>query len=122
MLRFFLRHLSVIFVCCFIATSSYVLFDLLDIDGSNSQAHTQLCGEAVTSTPGEVSKPAKVDAHTARVAFPRAPLLAEGRLTLVALRPAPPQIFLHLTVLPRKAAQRKSTSPGCESDPPRQLA
>jgi len=122
MIRFFHRHLYVIFVFCLIATSSYVLFDLLDIDGSNFKAHEQLCGEAVVSTPGGVGKPAEVDAPTPRLAFSRGLSLAEGRLALLALRPALPTGFLHYTVLPRKATQRTSTSLACEGDSARQLA
>lgn len=121
MLHYVLRHLSTIFVCCFIATSSYVLFDLLDIDGSNLQIYSQFCGEAVISASGQVSKPSEVDVPTPNLAFPRSLLLAQGHLALLALRPTLPTIFFQFSVFPRKATRLQSPSLDCETDPARPL-
>ena len=124
MRRFCLRHLILIFAFCSIATSSYVLFDLLDIDGSNFKEHAQVCGfEAVMPPPcgGEIRSPAT--AHPAPwLGFSRGLVFSVARLTSLAPCHVPPSIPHFLTVCTRNAIQRESTSSPGGSDPARRSA
>ncbi len=119
MRRFLIPHLSVIFACCLVATSSYILFDLLDIDGSDFKDQAQVSGlEAVMPASGGGSKPTALDTVAPRSAFLCGSLLA-ARLPVLASRPVPSPLPCHFAVLPRKAQQRESTSLAREGDPAR---
>ncbi len=122
MRRFLIPHLPVIFACCLIATSAYILFDLLDIDGSDFKDHGQLSGlEAVMPTSSGEGKPTALDTGAFRLASPRGSLL-DARLPVLAYCPVPSLLFWHFVALPRKAQQRESTSLAREGDPVRRSA
>ncbi len=122
MRRFLIAHLSVIFACCLVATSSYILFDLLDIDGSDFKDHAQVGGlEAVMPASAGQSRPTSLDTVAPRTAFLHGSLLPM-RLPVLASRPTPSQLSCRLAVLPRKAQQRESTSVAREGDPARRSA
>ncbi len=118
MRRFFLQHVFLIFSVCMIATSSYVLFDLLDIDGSQSRGLAQACGfEAVMpDASGEVKLPT---AHA-----PAPPLGPLRDLLFTAIHynsptscvtlPSP---FSSRTVHTRNATQSDFASPAQGSEP-----
>ncbi len=120
MRRFCLQHLSSIFCLCLIVTSSYVLFDLLDIDGSSFKEHAQVCGfEAVMPTcSGEVRPPATND-PAPWTESSRALLYNGGRLTSLGPRPALVSVSRDLRVHTRKATQREPASLARGSDPAR---
>lgn len=120
MRRFCLRHLSSIFCLCLIVTSSYVLFDLLDIDGSSFKEHAQVCGfEAVMPTcSGEVRPPSTKD-HALWTESSRTLLYNGGRLTSLGPRPALVSVSRSLRVHTRKATQREPASLARGSDPSR---
>jgi hypothetical protein len=118
MRRFCFRHLFLIFAVCMIATSSYVLFDLLDIDGSRFKNLAQACGfEAVMpDAGGEIKSPT---AHTP--APPPGPLrnlmfTATGYRSL-ASRPTLLSTSSYRIVHARNATQSESASPGGEIEP-----
>ena len=121
MRRFCLRHLSSIFCLCLIVTSSYVLFDLLDIDGSSFKEHAQVCGfEAVMPTcSGEIRPPATKD-HAPWTESSRTLLYNGGRLTSLASRLVLRSVSRDLRVHIRKATQREPASLARGSDPARQ--
>jgi len=121
MRRFCLRHLFVIFFISLIATSSYVLFDLLDIDGSNSREHARACGfEAVMPACSGEIRPTDTKNPAQWPDLLRAPLFTAAHLTSTATRPVPPQIFRYLTFHIRKFTQRESASLERASDPAQQ--
>ena len=120
MRRFCLRHLLLIFSFCFIATSSYVLFDLLDIDGSDFKKHNQVGGfEAVMPASSGESKPSAVEISPSWPEVPRTVLLTVSNLTSLAIRPVLPSISRYLIVHTRRAAQRESASLAPGNDPAR---
>ena len=112
-------HLSVIFACCLVATSSYILFDLLDIDGSDFKHHALASGlEAVMPASNGEGKPTALETVAPQPAFLLASLLA-ARLPVLASRPVPSPLLCYITVPPRRAQQRESTSLAREGDPAR---
>ena len=120
MRRFCHRHLPLIFSFCLIATSSYVLFDLLDIDGSNFKEHVQVLGfEAVMpACSGEIRAPATNHPAPWRE-FSRGLLVTASRHTSLAPRLVCPSIPRYLTVRICKTIQRGSSSSARGSDPAR---
>ncbi len=123
MRRFCIRHLSAIFSLCLIATSSYVLFDLLDIDGSEFKEYAQGCAfVAVMPASSGETKLTATDNSSPWPSVSRAPLFTTVRMRSVVPRPAPHSISRCLIVHIRKALQRESTSPARESDPARRSA
>ncbi len=120
MRRFCLQHLSLIFSFCFIATSSYVLFDLLDIDGSDFKQYTQVGGfEAVMPASSGESKPGAVEISPPWPEVSRTILLTVSNLTSLAIRPALRSTSRYLIVHTRKATQRESASSQRGNDPAR---
>lgn len=101
-----------------IATSSYVLFDLLDIDGSRFKNLAQVCGfEAVMpDSSGEIKSPT---AHTP--APPPGPLRGLVFTAMsyhsLASRPTLPSTSSYRIVHTRNATQSESASPGRGSEP-----
>lgn len=123
MQRFFLRHLSVIFSLCLITTSSYVLFDLLDIDGSNLKEHSQVCGfEAVLPPCGGEIKPAATNNPTPWPAIPRGVSLSELRCATHAFLPVARSVSSCPSTHIRKVPRREPTSSARGSDPARRSA
>ena len=123
MRRFFLRHLFLIFSFCLIATSSYVLFDLLDIDGSNFKEHVQVLGfEAVMPASSGESKPSAMEDSLPWPDVSRPLLFTASNLTSLAIRPALPSISRYLIGHTRRTIQRESSSPACGTDPAKRLA
>ena len=123
MRRFFLRHLFLIFSFCLIATSSYVLFDLLDIDGSNFREHAQVCSfEAVLPACSGETNPPATEKLTPWPALSRAFLLTSVRLTSPAPNRALSPISHYLTAHIRRTIQRDSSSPARGTDPEKRLA
>ena len=120
MRRFCHRHLPLIYSFCLIATSSYVLFDLLDIDGSDFKEYTQVGGfEAVMPASSGESKPSAVEISPLWPVVPRTLLLTASNLTSLAIRPVLPSISRYLIVHTRKATQRESASLVRGNDPAR---
>jgi len=117
---FCLRHLFLIFSFCLIATSSYVLFDLLDIDGSDFKEYTRVGGfEAVMPASSAESKPSAVEIPPPWPEVPRTILLTASNLTSPAIRPVLPSISRYLIVYIRKATQGESASLPRGNDPAR---
>lgn len=123
MQQFCLRHLFLIFFACTITTSSYVLFDLLDIDGSRFKELGQVCGfEAVMpDCSGEMKSP------TAHTPTPppgslRSLLFTAMRDNALASRPMLPSTSSYYLVHTRNATQSESTSPGQGSEPAQRSA
>ena len=120
MRRFCLRHLSLIFSFCFIATSSYVLFDLLDIDGSDFKEYTQVGSfEAVMPASSGESKPSAVEISPPWPELSRTVFFTGPNLTSLAIRPVLPSISRYLIVHIRKTTQRESASRARGNDPAR---
>ncbi len=120
---FCLRHLFLIFTVCLIATSSYVLFDLLDIDGSNFKEHVQVLGfEAVMPACSGETKPPATEKLTPWPALSRAFLLTSVRLTSPAPNRALSPISHYLTAHIRRTIQRDSSSPARGTDPAKRSA
>ncbi len=123
MRRFCIRHLSVIFSLCLIATSSYVLFDLLDIDGSDFKEYAQGCAfEAVMPASSGETKFTATDNPPPWPLVSRAPLFTTARMGALAPRPAPHSISRCFIVHIHKALQRESTSLARGSDPAKRSA
>lgn len=117
------RHLFSFFAVCMIVTSSYALFNVLDLDGSRFKELAQACGfEAVMpDSSGEIKSPA---AHT--LAPPLGPLrgllfTATGYRSLTS-RPTIPRPSSYRIVHTRKATQSESASPAQGSEPAQRSA
>ena len=119
---FCLRHLFLIFAVCLIATSSYVLFDLLDIDGSNFKEHAQVCGfEAVMpACGGEIRSPA-TNSPAPWPAPSHALLFTAACLASFAPRPFLSSISRYLASHTRKDTKRESASLERGNDPARRV-
>jgi hypothetical protein len=116
--RFCFRHLLSIFAVCMIATSSYVFFDLLDIDGSRFKDLAQICSlEAVMpDASGEIKSPT---AHTPAPSpgFLRDLLFAATSSSALVSRPALPLTYHYHIVHTRNATQSESASYGGGIEP-----
>jgi len=124
MRRFCFRHLFLIFAVCMTATSSYVLFDLLDIDGSGFKELTRGCSfEAVMpDCSGEIKSP------TANTPAPppgplRSLLFSATRYNFLASRPTLPSTSSsYRLVHTRNATQSESASSAQGSEPAQRSA
>ena len=117
MRRFCFRHLFSILAVCMITTSSYVLFDLLDIDGSRFKELTQVCGfEAVMPDSGEEIKPPTAYTSAPPPGPLRGLLFTATRYNFFASRPTLPATPSYRIVHTRNATQPESASstPGNE--------
>lgn len=117
------RHLFSFFAVCMIVTSSYVLFDVLDVDGSRFKELAQACSfEAVMpDSSEEIKSPA---AHIP--APPLGPLCGllftvTGYSSLTS-RPTIPSPSSYRIVHPRKATHSESASPAQGSEPAQRSA
>lgn len=118
MRRFCLQHLFVIFSLCLVATSSYVLFDLLDIDGSNLKEHARVCGfEAVLPAYSGEIKLAGTSNPAPRPTTSPALLFTVARFSPFGLRAVLPSIPRSLVLRIRRAIRVESTSLARGSDP-----
>jgi len=123
MRRFCFRHLFSILAVCMIATSSYVLFDLLDVDGSRFKELAQVCGfEAVMPDSGEEIKPPTAYTPAHQPGPLRSLLFTAARYLAPASRPTLPSTSSHHIVRTRNATQSESISPGLGSEPAQRLA
>lgn len=112
------RHLFSFFAVCMVVTSSYVLFSVLDLDGSRFKELAQACGfEAVMpDSIGEIKSPAS---HTPAPSLgPLRGLLftATGYGSLTS-RPTIPLPFSHRIAHTRKTTHSESASPAQGSEP-----
>ena len=120
---FCLRHLFLIFSLCLITTSSYVLFELLDVDGSHFREHAPICSfEAVLPACGGEFKPASSHSLAPWQTFSDGLSISARRLTTVTLRPIPFPASRCLIVHTRMASERGSPSLALGSDPARRSA
>lgn len=123
MRRFCLRHLFLIISACMIATSFYVLFDLLDIDGSRFKERGQACGfEAVMPDCSEEIKSPTANTPAPSPGSLRDLLFATMDPYSFASRPRLPSTSSHYIVHTRNATQSESASPTQGSDPAQRLA
>lgn len=123
MRRFCFRHLFSILAVCMIATSSYVLFDLLDIDGSRFKELAQVCGfEAVMPDSGEEIKPPTAYTPVHQPGPLRSLLPTAMHYFALASRPILPSISSDRLVHTRNATQSESASPAQGSEPAQRIA
>ena len=118
MRRFCLRYLFVIFTSCLVVTSSYVLFDLLDIDGSLFKAQVFVTGfEAVMPACSGDIKPLVPASSMPERTSSHGPVFTGARLIISSPRPFLPSISRSLTIYVRKASRVESSSLARGSDP-----
>lgn len=123
MRRFCSRHLFLLFAVCIIATSFYVLFDLLDIDGSRFKERGQVCGfEAVMPDCSEEIKSPTANTPAPSPGSLRGLLFAAMHYNAPASRPTLPSILSYHIVHTRNATQSESASPTRGSEPAQRLA
>lgn len=123
MRRFCFRHLSPIIAVCMIATSFYVLFDLLDLDGSGFEQTGQTCGfEAVMPDCGGEIKSPTANTPVLLPGSLRSLLFAAMHYNAPTSRPTLPSILSYRIVHTRNATQSESASPTQGSDPAQRLA
>lgn len=123
MRRFCFRHRSSIVAVCMVAMVSYVLFELLDIDGSRFKGLAQVCGfEAVMPDSGEEIK--SPTAYTpAPQPGPLCSLLPTATHSFaLASRPILPSTSSYRLVHTRNATQSESPSPAQGSEPAQRIA
>lgn len=117
------RYLSVILTACLIATSTYVLFEVLDLDGAAFEETGQTSGfEAVVpDCGGEIKSPAL----NTPVPLPQ-PLcnfsFTTVRYESLAFHPRFSLIPGYYTVHTRNATRSESASPPGESEPAQRFA
>ena len=123
MRRFCSRHLFLIFAVCMTATSFYVLFDLLDIDGSRFKELAQVCGfDAVMPDSGEEIKPPTAYTPAHQLGPLRNLLPTATHYFALASRPTPPSTSSYRLVHTRNATQSESASPAQGSEPAQRIA
>lgn len=118
MRSFCFRHLFAFFAVCMIATSCYVFFNLLDIDGSRFKERGQACGfEAVMPDCSEEIEPPA--AYTpAPSSWPlHSPLFTATDYSSLTSRPAIPSTSSYRIVYARNATRSESASPAQGSEP-----
>lgn len=121
--RFCFRHLFAFFAVCMIAASSYVLFNVLDVDGSRFKERTQVCGfEAVLPDSSEEIKSPAAYTPAPSPGSLRSPLFTATAYRTLASRPMIPSTSSYRIVHTRNAIQSESASPTQGSEPAQRSA
>ncbi len=112
------RNLFSFFAVCMIVTSSYVLFNVLDLDGSRFKELAQACGfEAVMPDSGEEIKSPEAQTPAPSLGSLRGLLFTATGYSSLTSRPTIPSPSSYRIVHTRKATQSESASPAQGDEP-----
>ncbi|CBE67545.1 exported protein of unknown function [Candidatus Methylomirabilis oxygeniifera] len=117
------RHLFSFFAVCMIVTSSYVLFNVLDLDGSASRERAQACGfEAVMPDSSGEIKPPAARTPASSLGSLRSLLFTATDYSSLTSRLTIPLPSSYRIVHTRKTTHSESASPAQGSEPAQRSA